>query len=95
MKRRGELVLRRAALEIVAALGIRSLQSAAVIHLGPRRTGTEPGGLVGNLVCESDVTGLRLGLHCSQGFDSKAGRCREWSIEHAWKSNPLARADAH
>ena len=50
MKRCGEFVLSCAALEIVAALGIRSLQSAAVIHLGPRRTGTEPSGLVGNLV---------------------------------------------
>ena len=35
MKRCGEFVLSCAALEIVPALGIRSLPSAAVIHIGP------------------------------------------------------------
>ena len=64
MRRCGEFVLSCAALNIVAALGIRSLQSAAVDSSGPE-------GLVRNAVgslgisCESDVTGLRLGLRCA------------------------------
>jgi hypothetical protein len=32
---------------------------------------------------------------CSQVADSKHGEMAEWLKEHAWKSTPVARADAH
>jgi len=72
MKRCGELVLSCAALEIVPALGYgvcrqrpwESAVSGRDSHRVPKDWyGTS--GLVGNLVCESDVTGLRLGLRCA------------------------------